>query len=69
MANCDNDLYRARLSENLWEEGGGCEPSKRHAEIFRGFLRDALDVPAPEDTEFEAYTQYFVREYLSYPRQ
>jgi mannose-6-phosphate isomerase-like protein (cupin superfamily)/pyrroloquinoline quinone (PQQ) biosynthesis protein C len=64
MANCDSDLWRARLSENLWEEGGGCEPAKRHAEIFRRFLRETLDVPAPEDTEFAAFTQHFVREYL-----
>ncbi|MBA3538156.1 MAG: iron-containing redox enzyme family protein [Deltaproteobacteria bacterium] len=66
MANCDSDLFRARLSENLWEEGGGCAPERRHAELFRRFLRDALDVPAPEDTEFEAYTQLFVREYLTF---
>ncbi|MDB4960432.1 MAG: hypothetical protein JWP01_431 [Myxococcales bacterium] len=64
MANCDSDLWRARLSANLWEEGGGCEPALRHAEIFRRFLREALDVPAPEDTVFDAFTQHFVREYL-----
>jgi quercetin dioxygenase-like cupin family protein/pyrroloquinoline quinone (PQQ) biosynthesis protein C len=64
MANCDSDLWRARLSANLWEEGGGCEPAQRHAEIFRRFLRDELGVPAPEETEFAAFTQHFVREYL-----
>lgn len=65
MANCDHDLWRARLSENLWEEGGGCDPDRRHAEIFRRFLRDALDVPAPEDVEYAAFTRHFVREYLT----
>ncbi|MEO5727380.1 MAG: iron-containing redox enzyme family protein, partial [Byssovorax sp.] len=33
MANCDNDLHRSRISENLWEEGGGAAPEKRHAQI------------------------------------
>jgi pyrroloquinoline quinone (PQQ) biosynthesis protein C/quercetin dioxygenase-like cupin family protein len=65
MANCDSDLFRAQLSQNLWEEGGGCAPERRHAELFRRFLRDALGV-TPEDTEFEVYTQHFVREYLSF---
>src|SRR5262245_51057796 len=40
MANCDNDYYRARLSENLWDEGGGEKPERRHTEIFRGFIHD-----------------------------
>ncbi|NVB81962.1 MAG: cupin domain-containing protein [Kofleriaceae bacterium] len=66
MANCDNDLFRSRLSENLWEEGGGCEPSRRHAEIFRTFLRTSLEIESPEETKFDAHTQYFVREYLTY---
>lgn len=66
MANCESDYFRAALSQNLWEEGGGCAPDKRHAELFRRFLRDALDVPAPEDTEFEVFTQHFSREYLTY---
>lgn len=65
MANLDSDLFRSQLSQNLWEEGGGCEPAKRHAELFRVFLRDALNV-IPEDVEFEANTQHFVREYLGY---
>jgi len=65
MANCESDLFRARLSENLWEEGGGCAPERRHAEIFRRFLRDALGL-TPEDTEFDAHTQFFSREYLRF---
>jgi pyrroloquinoline quinone (PQQ) biosynthesis protein C/mannose-6-phosphate isomerase-like protein (cupin superfamily) len=65
MANCESDLFRARLSENLWEEGGGCAPEKRHAELFRRFLKDALGV-VPEDTEFDMHTQYFAHEYLRF---
>ena len=65
MANCESDLFRARLSENLWEEGGGCAPEKRHAELFRRFLRDALGV-LPEHTEFDMHTQYFAHEYLRF---
>ncbi len=64
MANCENDLYRSRLSENLWEEGGGCEPDKRHAEIFRRFLRESLGVKDPDATDYAPYARHFVREYL-----
>jgi pyrroloquinoline quinone (PQQ) biosynthesis protein C/mannose-6-phosphate isomerase-like protein (cupin superfamily) len=63
MANCDSDLDRARLSENLWEEGGGCEPERRHAQIFRNFLKRSLDVD-PESIVYAPYTRHFVREYL-----
>jgi pyrroloquinoline quinone (PQQ) biosynthesis protein C/quercetin dioxygenase-like cupin family protein len=65
MANCDDDLFRSRISENLWEEGGGCEPEKRHAELFRNFLRDGMGVD-PAAIAFEDYTRHFVREYLDY---
>lgn len=65
MANLENDLFRAELSQNLWEEGGGAEPAKRHAELFRRFLADALGV-SPEAVEFDAATQHFVREYLAF---
>lgn len=64
MANCDSDLFRAQLSENLWEEGGGCEPERRHAQIFRAFLRDALGVDQPETIDYAPYTRHFMREYL-----
>lgn len=64
MANCDNDLFRSQLSENLWEEGGGAEPERRHAEIFRKFLRDGLDIEDPNATAYEPYARLFVREYL-----
>jgi pyrroloquinoline quinone (PQQ) biosynthesis protein C/quercetin dioxygenase-like cupin family protein len=63
MANCESDLFRAQLSENLWEEGGGCEPERRHAQIFRNFLRGGLGV-APDDIDHAPFTRHFVREYL-----
>jgi pyrroloquinoline quinone (PQQ) biosynthesis protein C/quercetin dioxygenase-like cupin family protein len=64
MANCDSDLFRAQLSENLWEEGGGCEPARRHAQIFRDFLRKSLGVEDAEGIDYAPYTRHFVREYL-----
>lgn len=65
MANSDNDYYRARLSENLWEEGGGAEPEKRHAELFRKFLREALSIDL-DAIEYLDSTSLFVREYLDF---
>jgi pyrroloquinoline quinone (PQQ) biosynthesis protein C/mannose-6-phosphate isomerase-like protein (cupin superfamily) len=64
MANCDSDLFRAQLSENLWDEGGGCEPERRHAQIFRNFLRRSLGIDQPEAIDYAPYTRHFVREYL-----
>ena len=64
MANCESDLFRAQLSENLWEEGGGCEPDRRHAQIFRNFLTRSLGVEDPEKLDYAPYTRNFVREYL-----
>jgi pyrroloquinoline quinone (PQQ) biosynthesis protein C/quercetin dioxygenase-like cupin family protein len=65
MANCDSDYHRSRLSENLWEEGGGIAPEKRHAEIFRRFLREGLDIDI-ENIDFLDSTRFFVREYLDF---
>jgi quercetin dioxygenase-like cupin family protein/pyrroloquinoline quinone (PQQ) biosynthesis protein C len=39
MASCENDLFRAQLSENQWEEGGGREP----APYTRHFVHEYLD--------------------------
>jgi pyrroloquinoline quinone (PQQ) biosynthesis protein C/mannose-6-phosphate isomerase-like protein (cupin superfamily) len=64
MANCDSDLFRAQLSENLWDEGGGCEPARRHAQIFRDFLRRSLDIDQPDAIDYAPYARHFVREYL-----
>jgi quercetin dioxygenase-like cupin family protein/pyrroloquinoline quinone (PQQ) biosynthesis protein C len=66
MANCDSDLFRAQLSENLWDEGGGCEPERRHAQLFRDFLAGSLGITEPDKIEFAPYTRHFVREYLVY---
>ncbi len=64
MANCDSDLFRAQLSENLWEEGGGCEPDRRHAQIFRNFLARSFQITDAEAIDYAPYTRHFVREYL-----
>lgn len=62
MAACENDYYRARLSENLWEESGGCKLEERHSEIFRKFLK-RLDVN-PLKIEYADFTRIFVQQYL-----
>jgi pyrroloquinoline quinone (PQQ) biosynthesis protein C len=67
MANCDSDYHRSRLSENLWEEGGGVAPEKRHAEIFRSFLRDGLEIDV-DNVDYLDSTRFFVREYLDFCR-
>ncbi|HEU4727277.1 MAG TPA: iron-containing redox enzyme family protein [Kofleriaceae bacterium] len=64
MANCDSDLFRAQLSANLWEEGGGREPAVRHAEIFRRFLQRSLDIEHLERIAYAPFTRQFVRAYL-----
>lgn len=65
MANCENDLLRSKLAENIWEEGGGQAPAERHAELFRGFLRGGLGVN-PDDVDFLDATRFFVHEYLDF---
>ncbi len=65
MANSQNDYHRSRLSENLWEEGGGADPEKRHAEVFRKFLRETLSINL-EAIEYLDSTAYFVGEYLDF---
>ena len=65
MANCNNDYFRARLSENMWEEGGGAEPENRHSEMFRNFLRDGLSVDIAE-IDYLDFTRHFMHSYLDY---
>ncbi len=65
MANSESDLHRAQLAQNLWEEGGGCEPSRRHAQIFRNFLSNSLGIDDVSRIVYAPYTRYFVREYLA----
>jgi len=65
MLSCEDDYFRSKLSENLWEEGGGADPEERHAELFRRFLTDTLDISDPRATPIEACTSVFVDRYLS----
>jgi pyrroloquinoline quinone (PQQ) biosynthesis protein C/mannose-6-phosphate isomerase-like protein (cupin superfamily) len=65
MASCESDLHRSRLAENIWEEGGGSTPERRHAEIFRRFLTEGLGVDV-DDIDFMDATRFFVREYLEF---
>ncbi|MBO3460027.1 iron-containing redox enzyme family protein [Aetokthonos hydrillicola Thurmond2011] len=62
MVACENDYHRALLSENLWEEGGGCKTEERHSEIFRKFLQQ-LGIN-PLKIEYADFTHKFVRQYL-----
>ena len=64
MANLDDDLLRSRLSQNLWEEGGGAAPEKRHAQIFRNFLRGGLGIDIAA-IEFASCTKLFVDQFLA----
>lgn len=65
MANTSNDLHRAQLVENLWEESGEAELSQRHAELFRCFLTQGLGLTLDELSP-TAVTQVFVHEVLSF---
>lgn len=67
MTNCESDYFRSRLSENLWEEGGGAEPDQRHAELFRRFLRRALQVD-PDTIEYQSFANDFFHQYLDFCR-
>lgn len=67
MTNCESDYYRSRLGENLWEEGGGTEPDKRHAELFRRFLRHALGVD-PDTIQYQSFANDFFHQYLDFCR-
>jgi pyrroloquinoline quinone (PQQ) biosynthesis protein C len=63
MYRMEDDKLRAALTENLWEEGGGQELSKRHSQLFRNFLTNSLDL-VPEEIKFEGATTTFVNNYL-----
>jgi len=64
MANLEDDLLRSRLSENLWEEGGEKDPHQRHAQIFREFLQQGLQIDI-DKIKYLPATQHFVEQYLS----
>lgn len=63
MMNCEDDLLRAKLIANLWEESGGTAPERQHSNLFRNFMRESLGV-SPEYVRFEVPTLRFVSEYL-----
>jgi len=64
MANMENDYFRAKLSENLWEEGGGADPNERHSFLFHKFLTDALGIDL-DSVKYEAYSHNFVQKFLN----
>jgi len=66
MANCEDDLLRARITENLWEESGGIDVEKRHAQIFRKFLQEGLGIEDLGAIDYADFSRYFVREYLDF---
>jgi pyrroloquinoline quinone (PQQ) biosynthesis protein C/mannose-6-phosphate isomerase-like protein (cupin superfamily) len=68
MTSCESDLFRAQLSENLWDEGGGCEPDRRHSQIFRRFLTDSLAVDV-HAVRYQSFTRLFVNSYLEFCRR
>lgn len=63
MANCDKDNFRAKLTQNLWEESGE-EGRVSHAEIFRNFLKTSLGVADLSEIKYEDFTCKFVDIYL-----
>jgi mannose-6-phosphate isomerase-like protein (cupin superfamily)/pyrroloquinoline quinone (PQQ) biosynthesis protein C len=65
MASCESDLFRAELAQNLWEEGGGCAPERRHAQLFRDFLRRSLGVADVSAIAYAPSTRHFVQDYLA----
>jgi pyrroloquinoline quinone (PQQ) biosynthesis protein C/mannose-6-phosphate isomerase-like protein (cupin superfamily) len=66
MASCESDLFRAELAQNMWEEGGGCAPERRHAQIFRNFLHRSLGVPDVHAIPYAPYMRHFVHDYLAH---
>jgi pyrroloquinoline quinone (PQQ) biosynthesis protein C/mannose-6-phosphate isomerase-like protein (cupin superfamily) len=65
MVNCEDDYFRSRLTENLWEESGEKDLERRHAQIFRRFLQDGLSIDIGA-IEFLDCTKQFTREFLDY---
>jgi mannose-6-phosphate isomerase-like protein (cupin superfamily)/pyrroloquinoline quinone (PQQ) biosynthesis protein C len=63
MANCEQDNFRAKLTQNLWEESGeGSQVS--HAQIFRNFLKTTFELNDLHKINFAEFTVKFVETYL-----
>ncbi len=65
LVNCDNDLHRSQLTENLWEESGRRHPEERHAELFRRFLSRHLKIDPLEELRFEPHSIAFFENSLA----
>lgn len=65
LVNCDNDLHRSQLTANLWEESGQRHLEERHAELFRRFLLQHLNIDTLEDLEFEPHSIAFFENSLA----
>lgn len=65
LTHCEDDYYRARLSENLWEEGGQEDISKRHTVLFENFLSESLGIRDFSRIKFRNYTTRFFTDCLS----
>jgi quercetin dioxygenase-like cupin family protein/pyrroloquinoline quinone (PQQ) biosynthesis protein C len=65
IANCPSDYYRSRLTENLWEESGARRLEERHAQIFRDFLREGLNLDT-RAISYDSATEQFVQHYLTH---
>jgi pyrroloquinoline quinone (PQQ) biosynthesis protein C/mannose-6-phosphate isomerase-like protein (cupin superfamily) len=63
LGKCDNDYYRCKLIENLWEESGGIEFEKRHSEIFHQFLKNSLNLDTKK-IKFAAFSKQFFNDYF-----
>ncbi|HEU5323137.1 MAG TPA: iron-containing redox enzyme family protein, partial [Methylomirabilota bacterium] len=66
LVRCDDDYYRARLSQNLWEEAGGRDVAERHTELFRQFLLRQLQVPSLEGIVFRRYARALLEQSLAF---
>ena len=65
MVNCEDDLHRSKLSENLWEEGGETDSNKRHSELFKQFMSQHLKMDLTKDIKFEEFTISYFNCYLN----
>lgn len=65
LVNCDDDLHRSQLAVNLWEESGQRHLQERHAELFRRFLLQQLQIGPLEELRFEPHSIAFFENSLA----